>query len=143
MNSKRAKRGAKRRARGPTVSGQFDCYDRGGRLVKTVTLKPRSTRGVNDAASKNQGTFARWTDRARRVVALANEESARLGNDFVGTEHILLGLLKEGTGVAAHVLRNLGACGCKVEAEIRRLLQEPQTTLVAHTQARAVKRAMR
>jgi len=49
----------------------------------------------------------RFTDRARRVLLLANEESQRLNNEFVGTEHLLLGLLKEGSGVAAYVLHKM------------------------------------
>jgi ATP-dependent Clp protease ATP-binding subunit ClpC len=53
------------------------------------------------------GIFSRSTDAARKVVKLANQEAARLNYEYVGTEHFLLGLVKEGSGVAAHVLRNL------------------------------------
>ena len=52
--------------------------------------------------------FGRFTDRARKVFALANQEAQRLNHEFVGTEHILLGLVKEGSGVGANVLKNLG-----------------------------------
>ena len=51
--------------------------------------------------------FERFTDRARRVVVLAQEESRLLGHNFIGTEHILLGLIHEGEGVAAQVLEGL------------------------------------
>ena len=51
--------------------------------------------------------FERFTDRARRVVVLAQEESRLLGHNFIGTEHILLGLIQEGDGVAAQVLEEL------------------------------------
>jgi ATP-dependent Clp protease ATP-binding subunit ClpC len=49
-----------------------------------------------------------FTDRVKKVMQLAREESVRLGNDYVGTEHLLLGLIREGEGVAVAVLRNLG-----------------------------------
>ena len=45
----------------------------------------------------------RFTDRARKVIMYGKQEAQRLGHDFLGTEHILLGLVKEGTGVAANV----------------------------------------
>ena len=53
--------------------------------------------------------FERFTDRARRVVVLAQEEARELGHNYIGTEHILLGLVREGEGVAAQVLVKLGA----------------------------------
>ena len=46
--------------------------------------------------------FERFTDRARRVVVLAQEEARMLNHNYIGTEHILLGLIHEGEGVAAH-----------------------------------------
>jgi ATP-dependent Clp protease ATP-binding subunit ClpC len=53
--------------------------------------------------------FERFTDRARRVVVLAQEEARKLGHDYVGTEHLLLGLTHEGVGgLAAKVLESLG-----------------------------------
>jgi hypothetical protein len=54
------------------------------------------------------GVFERFTDRARRVLVLAQEEARLLGHDFIGTEHILLGLIREGDGVAAKALEGLG-----------------------------------
>jgi ATP-dependent Clp protease ATP-binding subunit ClpA len=53
--------------------------------------------------------FERFTDRARRVVVLAQEEARLLNHNYIGTEHILLGLIREGDGVAAQVLARLGA----------------------------------
>jgi len=53
--------------------------------------------------------FERFTDRARRVVVLAQEEARLLGHNYIGTEHILLGLIREGQGLGAEVLVNLGA----------------------------------
>jgi hypothetical protein len=52
--------------------------------------------------------FERFTDRARRVVVLAQEEARTLNHDYIGTEHLLLGLIHEGHGVAAKVLESLG-----------------------------------
>ena len=52
--------------------------------------------------------FERFTDRARRVVVLAQEEARMLNHDWIGTEHILLGLIQEGEGVAAIALEALG-----------------------------------
>jgi len=49
-----------------------------------------------------------FTDRVKKVMQIAREESVRLGNDYVGTEHLLLGLVKEGDGVAVAVLRSMG-----------------------------------
>jgi len=51
--------------------------------------------------------FERFTDLARKVMELATQESKRLNHDYLGTEHILLGLLKAESGVAFQVLRNL------------------------------------
>ena len=53
--------------------------------------------------------FDRFTDRARRVVVLAQEEARMLNHNYIGTEHILLGLIREGEGVACQVLVKLGA----------------------------------
>ena len=52
--------------------------------------------------------FERFTDRARRVVVLAQDEARMLNHDHVGTEHLLLGLILEGEGVAARALESLG-----------------------------------
>ena len=49
-----------------------------------------------------------FTDRVKRVMQLARDESVRLGNDYVGTEHLLLGLLREGDGGAINVFRSMG-----------------------------------
>ena len=52
--------------------------------------------------------FERFTDRARRVLVLAQEEARLLNHNFIGTEHVLLGLIHEGDGVAAKALESLG-----------------------------------
>lgn len=62
-----------------------------------------------------------WTDRVRKVMGLAHVVADEWGHTFVGTEHLLAALCREGNGVAANVLRNLDAID-KVEPEIKRLL---------------------
>ena len=62
--------------------------------------------------------FERFTDRARRVVVLAQEEARLLNHNYIGTEHILLGLIHEGEGVAAKALESLGISLEAVRAEV-------------------------
>jgi len=64
--------------------------------------------------------FERFTDRARKVMALANQEAQRFNHDVIGTEHILLGLVKEGSGVGATVLKNLDVDIKKLRLEIEK-----------------------
>ena len=67
------------------------------------------------------------TPRAKKVIEYAMEESRRLGHDFVGTEHMLLGLMREDEGVAAQVLMNCGLSMERVRAEIDKILGRPGT----------------
>ena len=62
--------------------------------------------------------FERFSDRARKVLSLAQEEAQRFNHNYIGTEHILLGLVREGEGVAARVLSNLGVDLHKVRAAV-------------------------
>jgi ATP-dependent Clp protease ATP-binding subunit ClpA len=66
--------------------------------------------------------FERFTDRARRVVVLAQEEARMLHHDYVGTEHMLLALIREGQGVAAQVLVGLGASLPRTRQQVIQLL---------------------
>ena len=61
------------------------------------------------------------TSRVKKVIELSFEEARRLGRNYVGTEHLLLGLLIEGEGIAAHVLEDLGATLEKVRAELQQI----------------------
>lgn len=67
--------------------------------------------------------FERFTDRARKVMALANQEAQRFNHEYIGTEHILLGLVKEGSGVGANVLKNLDVDIKKLRLEIEKLVK--------------------
>src|ERR1700694_5607873 len=64
------------------------------------------------------------TSRVKKVIEISFEEARRMGPTYVGTEHLLLGLLIEGEGIAAHVLEDLGATLEKVRSEIERLLHD-------------------
>ena len=67
--------------------------------------------------------YERFTDRARKVMQLANQEAQRFNHEYIGTEHILLGLVKEGSGVAANVLKNLDVDLRKIRLEVEKLVQ--------------------
>ncbi len=62
----------------------------------------------NEVRTNQGGSFDRFTERARHVMQLAQEEAQRLHHNYIGTEHLLLGLLREGEGVAGNVLTGLG-----------------------------------
>ncbi|MHC4646677.1 MAG: ATP-dependent Clp protease ATP-binding subunit [Planctomycetota bacterium] len=67
--------------------------------------------------------FERFTDRARKVMALANQEAQRFNHEYIGTEHILLGLVKEGSGVGATVLKNLDVDIKKLRLAVEKLVK--------------------
>jgi ATP-dependent Clp protease ATP-binding subunit ClpC len=72
--------------------------------------------------------FDRFTDRARKVMGYARQEAERFNHDYIGTEHVLLGLIKEGSGVAANVLENLEIDLEKVRLEVeKRVKAGPET----------------
>ena len=66
--------------------------------------------------------FGRFTERAQKVLALAQEEAIRLGHNNIGTEHILLGLIREGEGIAAKALHALGLGSEKTQREVEHLI---------------------
>jgi ATP-dependent Clp protease ATP-binding subunit ClpA len=70
--------------------------------------------------------FERFTDRARRVGRLAEEEARRLDHNWIGTEHILLGLIREGDGVAAKALESLGISLHAVRQQVEEIIGEGQ-----------------
>lgn len=75
-----------------------------------------SSRGVTTAM------FERFTEKAIKVIMLAQEEARRLGHNFVGTEQILLGLIGEGTGIAAKVLKSMGVNLKEARVEVEKII---------------------
>ena len=75
--------------------------------------------------------FDRFTERARKVILLAKEEAKRFNHDYIGTEHVLLGLIKEGEGVAAAVLQNLGLNLDMIRLEVEKLVQPGPSTVTS------------
>jgi ATP-dependent Clp protease ATP-binding subunit ClpC len=67
--------------------------------------------------------YERFTDRARKVMQLASQQAQRFNHEYIGTEHILLGLIEEGSGVAANVLKNLDIEPRKLRREIEKIIQ--------------------
>jgi len=76
--------------------------------------------------------FERFTDRARRVVVLAQEEARMLNHDYIGTEHILLGLIREGDGVAAQALQALGITQDAVRQQVEEIIGRGQQAPSGH-----------
>ena len=75
-------------------------------------------------SAKEYGTlYGCFTDRARKVMAYAHQEAHRFNHDCIGPEHILLGLIREGTGLAAAVVRNLGVDVQKVRLDIEKMMR--------------------
>jgi len=76
--------------------------------------------------------FERFTDRARRVVVLAQEESRLLNHNYIGTEHLLLGLIHEGEGVAARALEQLGISLERVRTEVEEIIGQGASSPTGH-----------
>ncbi len=76
--------------------------------------------------------FERFTDGARRVIVLAQEEARLLNHNYIGTEHILLGLLHEGEGVAAQALESLGISPEAARALVEEIIGRGQSPLTGH-----------
>src|SRR4051812_13685297 len=74
-----------------------------------------------------QPTSIAYTPRAKKVIELSMDEARKLGHTYVGTEHILLGLIREGEGVAARVLNNLGVSLNKARGQVLQLLGSTET----------------
>jgi len=76
----------------------------------------------HDAGDRKNAMFERFTEKAIKVIMLAQEEARRLGHNFVGTEQILLGLIGEGTGVAAKVLKSMGVNLKDARIEVEKII---------------------
>jgi ATP-dependent Clp protease ATP-binding subunit ClpC len=89
-----------------------------GSIVASQIARPRG-RGSRAVV---RAMFERFTEKAIKVVMLAQEEARRLGHNFVGTEQILLGLIGEGTGIAAKVLKSMGINLKDARVEIEKII---------------------
>ena len=92
----------------PVVHGARDTlisddYHRGNNGGGGIAAQPRAT-----GDPRMSDKFDKFTERARKVLTLAQEEAQRFNHNYIGTEHLLLGLVREGDGVAARVLSNMG-----------------------------------
>jgi ATP-dependent Clp protease ATP-binding subunit ClpA len=76
--------------------------------------------------------FERFTDRARRVVVLAQEEARMLNHNYIGTEHLLLGLIHEGEGIAAQALEGLGISLADARRDVEEIIGQGQAAPTGH-----------
>jgi ATP-dependent Clp protease ATP-binding subunit ClpA len=98
----------------------------GGQTLRNLSLDTGKVRAaIESAISRHERIIIQQiipTSRVKKVIELSFEEARRMGHNYVGTQHILLGLLIEGEGIGAHVLTDLGATESRVRAEVERLL---------------------
>jgi excisionase family DNA binding protein len=90
------------------VSGQAEEESIGNQFTIPQLVKALQGRFAPPSSPAERNRFDKFTDRARKVLTLAQEEARRFQHSYIGTEHLLLGLVREGEGVAAKVLNNLG-----------------------------------
>src|SRR5215472_7842534 len=93
--------------------------------MRVIRIRSKSSSAATKVArtevymfQRDRDRFDKFTERARKVLALAQEEAQRFNHNYIGTEHILLGLVREGDGVAAKVLSNLGVELNKVRSAV-------------------------
>jgi prophage maintenance system killer protein len=95
------------------------------RLVPPPHREPRTKEGPMPrllSGRRRQPSFHRFTDRARRVVVLAQHEARGFNHNYIGTEHILLGLVHEGDGVAARALESMGISLADVRQQVEQII---------------------
>ena len=88
--------------------------------------------------------YERFTDRARQVMALANQEAQRFNHEYIGTEHILLGLVKERAGIGANALKHMGVDLKQVGRDVEKLIKAGprKTGMDKHPQTPRAKKAI-
>ena len=103
-------------------------------LDVTVDEVREQVESIVGYGEEGMGAQAPFTPRSKKVLELALRESMQLGHNYIGTEHLLLGLVLEGEGVANRVLSNLGVGGDEVRLEVARMLGgEPERRLEAES----------
>ena len=120
-----------------STSSRLAAIELGIRGQASVWEGPEVSGGRDAAAHRaavrsNEGMFERFTDRARRVVVLAQEEARMLNHNYIGTEHILLGLIHEGEGVAAKALESLGISLEGVRQQVEEIIGQGQQAPSGH-----------
>src|ERR1700731_2558841 len=98
----------------------------------SVRLAPWAGGQVLLSSARRRTMFERFTDRARRVVVLAQDEARMLNHNYIGTEHILLGLIDEGEGVAAEALESLGISLDAVRQQVEEIIGRGQEAPSGH-----------
>ena len=101
----------------------------GGVATARASVSPSgsaASRKSPRSGSRHMDRFDKFTDRARKVLTLAQDEAQRFNHNYIGTEHLLLGLVREGEGIAAGVLESLGVNLDKVRHEVIRVLATEQ-----------------
>jgi len=93
------------------------------RLKSLLGHSQDSAKPVTDVEPQPDVLYSRFTDRARKVMQLADQEAQRFNHEYIGTEHVLLGLVMEGSGVAANALTNLDILLRKIRLEVEKLIQ--------------------
>lgn len=110
------------------VLSTFTGFRRGNAVDAATACPHGAVKGKSSRPSQNgvkkptTMMFERFTEKAIKVVMLAQEESRRLGHNFVGTEQILLGLIGEATGIAAKVLKQMGVNLKEARAEVEKVI---------------------
>src|SRR3989441_4369099 len=99
---------------------------------RTWSRDPRAAERKRASARRTGEMFERFTDRARRVVVLAQEEARMLNHNYIGTEHILLGLIHEGEGVAAKALESLSISLEAVRQQVEEIIGQGQAAPTGH-----------
>jgi ATP-dependent Clp protease ATP-binding subunit ClpC len=116
--------------------------EEGGLAMRVLQELGISAGEIRDAVERTVGRGTRptggpptLTPRTKRVIELSVEEARRLGHHYIGTEHLLLGLVREGEGIAVEVLRRLGAPPEKIQEQVGKMLQDAPVREGGHGQA--------
>src|SRR5262245_40062891 len=96
--------------------------------ARAMGAAPRPIEATGDPRMSDK--FDKFTERARKVLTLAQEEAQRFNHNYIGTEHLLLGLVREGDGVAARVLSNMGVQLPKVRSAVEFIIGRGETMVM-------------
>ena len=107
---------------GLRTSNALDMMVKTGQSLHSKVAIATSSRRGRGSRMAPRAMFERFTEKAIKVIMLAQEEARRLGHNFVGTEQILLGLIGEGTGIAAKVLKSMGINLKDARVEVEKII---------------------